>query len=213
MLLEDDAGDRADVRAALQSSEFHLVAEAGSLDEARSLLARPAPTLALVDMHLPDGLGYTFLAAARHRWGMATTLMVLSSFGDKLSFGRAISHGAQGYMTKGARPEVLRARLNKLLNEGFCFGPNVARMIYEETVSHAEQEAGADRGIGGQEPLTPTENRVLILMAEGLQNPEIAHRLGVKCGTIKTHVAAILAKTSASNRLMAVNQARALGWL
>jgi DNA-binding NarL/FixJ family response regulator len=210
VVVEDNARDRAEVLNALNGSEFHVVAEAESLGEARQLLALPAPDLALVDMHLPDGLGYTFLAAARERWGVATTLMVLSSFGDKVSFGQAIAHGAQGYMTKGAGPELIRARLNKVLREGFCFGPNVARMIFEASTASGAQPQGES---GRQEALTEAEKRVLGLMARGLSNPDMARELGVKPGTVKTHVAAILGKTSAPNRLVAVNQARALGWL
>lgn len=209
LLIDDDPDHRSDVAAALRGSEFTLTGQADSLASAMQLLAMPAPALALVDMSLPDGMGCTFLAAARARWGMATSLLVLSSFGDKAMVGRAIAHGAQGYMSKGARPEALLARMRRQLRDGYCFGPDIARMIYRD----AAAAAAPRRGARYQDTLTAAEHRVLALLCEGMTNPEMARALGLGTSTIKSHVDAILAKTSASNRLMAANRARELGWI
>jgi DNA-binding NarL/FixJ family response regulator len=114
----------------------------------------------------------------------------------------AVQAGARGYLLKGAPREELFGAIRIVAQGGSTLQPVVAAKLMERITSP---------NTGVPEPLTEREQEVLALMAQGLQNKEIASQLVIGERTVKFHVSAILAKLGAGNRTEAVHMARQRG--
>ena len=128
-----------------------------------------------------------------------TAVLMLSMLDDDESVLAAMRAGARGYVPKGAGQEELLAAIRTVATGGAVFGAGVAgRML-----------ASLDRSPAPAFPgLTDRESEVLTLMAEGMDNREIAARLQVSAKTVANHVSHVLTKLQARDRVEAVLRAR-----
>ncbi len=200
LLIADDhplfrAALRQAARDALGEVDLH---EAGSLQVVLATLeAQPQIDLVLLDLHMPGNHGLAGLAAVRAQYpGVA--VIVVSANDDPRVVRRALDHGAAGYLPKSAGLDELRDAIRSVLAcETWLPAPLRA------SVARA-QSTPADATLAARlASLSPQQFRVLVLVAEGLLNKQIADRLDVQERTVKAHLTAIFERLGVRNRTQA----------
>ncbi len=198
LLVDDQQLLRAGLRMLCEATDdIEVVGEAADGHDALRLAERLTPDVVLMDLRMPGVDGIT--ATARILAARPTTrVLVLTTFDDDEHLYPALAAGAQGFLGKDAPPEQLLAAIRRTAAGESPFGPTVLRRLVRAAVAAREQRPAAAPVLPG---LTERERAVLALVADGLSNAEIAERLHVAVSTVKTHVAALMAKTGATNRV------------
>jgi DNA-binding NarL/FixJ family response regulator len=207
LIVEDDLALRDEFAAIVtQDPEHCLLAAVGSLAEARAVLRRVRPAIALVDLGLPDGDGALLIREMVAADPQALVL-VTTVFGDEGHVVRAIQAGARGYLLKDSGAQEIKAALREVRTGGAPISPRVARYLLKR---FRPVEAAA---VGPGEKLSPREFEVLNLIARGLSAAESAAVLGVATSTVTAHTKGIYAKLAVHSRNEAVFEARQRGLL
>jgi DNA-binding NarL/FixJ family response regulator len=175
-----------------------LVAEAEDGQQALDLVARHDPDVLLLDIRMPvmDGLETTRRLTAD---GTRTRIVVLTTFDTDRNVYDALAAGASGFLLKDAPADRLLTAIRAAAAGDSVLAPSVARRVADELARRRTPER-----LEAISSLTAREQEVLGLMAEGSSNAEIADRLIIGEGTVKTHVARILMKLGVRDRLQAV---------
>ncbi|MFJ9440402.1 response regulator [Kitasatospora sp. NPDC101235] len=213
LLADDEPMIRAGLRAVLATDPgIEIVAEAGDGREAVELVRRHRPDVAVLDIRMPGADGITAAAEIR-RSGLATGVLMLTTFGEDDYILRALSGGANGFLIKSGEPEELLAGVHAVAGGAAYLSPKVAaRVVAHLAATGAGGPAGRRAGAREQvAALTTRERDVLTLIAAGLSNGQIARRLGVVEGTVKAHVSSILARLGVTNRAAAAVLAHEAG--
>ncbi|MCP9623784.1 response regulator transcription factor [Nocardia otitidiscaviarum] len=178
------------------ADDLEVVAEAATGAEAVRLAARLTPDVVLMDLRMP---GMDGIRATAHILADRPTarVVVLTTFDDDDHLYPALAAGACGFLVKDASPADLLAGIRRAAAGDHPFTPEVLRRVLDSAVT-ARTEADPAAPVAD---LTAREREVLDLVAEGLSNTEIANRLHVGVTTVKTHVANLMAKTGADNRV------------
>lgn len=165
------------------------------------------PDVILMDYRLPDGDGAQ--ATERIRVKLPETAVVfLSADLSEASMMRAVEAGAAGYVSKGASSEELVSAVRRAADGEFLVGAStMARLLQQR--HEASQRKSAQARVGAE--LTAREREVLVLMARGLDNYDIADQLRIGYGTVRGHVRGVLEKLGAHSKLQAVATARQAG--
>jgi DNA-binding NarL/FixJ family response regulator len=195
VLVDDHALFRAGVRAEL-ADRVELVGEAGSVEEAVTVIAREAPDVVLLDVHMPDGGGVAVLK--RIDGPKVLALSVSDAAEDVIAIIRA---GARGYVTKTIDPDELADAIRRVHEGDAVFSPRLAGFVLDAFAAAPESgrptAAGSDADL---DQLTPREREVLQLIARGYMYKEVARRLGISVKTVEAHVGAVLRKLQLSSR-------------
>jgi DNA-binding NarL/FixJ family response regulator len=181
--------------------DLTVVAQAGSLAEARRILeGGPKVDIAVVDLNLPDGSGKDFITELVASNPNAKAL-VLTAFSERERLAQAIEVGAAGTLHKSSSIDDIVDAVRRLhAGEQLLSQQEVIEAV--RLVSRQRREdREAELMIG---KLTPRELEVLQTLAEGLSDKEIAEKLYVGIGTVRTHVTSILAKLEVQSRLQAL---------
>jgi DNA-binding NarL/FixJ family response regulator len=147
-----------------------------------------APDVILLDLRMPGVDGVAALHALRER-GNPARVLVITSFTEPTSVLPAVRAGASGYVYKDVDPPALAAAIRSVHAGHVLLHPDVARLLAAGDARPAD--------------LTPRERGVLVEVARGRSNREIARELSVSEKTVKTHVSAILAKLGVQDRTQA----------
>jgi DNA-binding NarL/FixJ family response regulator len=134
--------------------------------------------------------------------------VVLTTFADDESLFPALAAGARGYLTKDAGGDEIVRAVHSVLSGDAGLSPGIQRRLLERL---AQPEPGPATPSEPPDGLTAREMEVLLLIAEGLSNPEIARRLHVSTATVKTHINNLFTKTGLKDRAQAVRYAYAKG--
>lgn len=203
LLVEDHASFREALAYVLgEEAGFAVTAQAGSLEEAR--VAIRDADVALVDLGLPDGSGVEVIRGLR-RANRRCRLMVLSASVDDFELLHAVEAGAVGVLHKASRLTEIAGAIGRLVR-GEDPMPEETRTKLRLVGSTEERETRRDA-----ERLTPRERKVLGALGQGLDNDEIARRLGMTLRTERAHMVHILAKLGAHSRLEALVRAARCG--
>jgi DNA-binding NarL/FixJ family response regulator len=179
--------------------EFEVLGEAGDGAEAVRLARQLRPDVILMDLRMPGMDGVTAITELA-RNGVATRVLVLTTYDTDSHVLPAIEAGATGYLLKDApRSELLRA-VRAAANGEAVLAPAVAAKLMNRVRSPSVRSAGAG-------PLSPRELEVLELVASGTTNKQAAARLFLTEATVKTHLLNIYAKLGVSDRAAAVAEA------
>jgi DNA-binding NarL/FixJ family response regulator len=176
-----------------------VVASAADGAEAVELAGVERPDIVLMDLRMPelDGVEATRrIRAARS----ATQVLVLTTYADDDSVFPALQAGARGYLTKDASAEEIEAAIRAVAAGRTHLDPKVQQRLVD-TVADARQP----RSLPNE--LTPREAEILMLIAAGMSNAEIAAALVVSNATVKTHVNHIFSKIGARDRAQAMRYA------
>ena len=195
--------DHATVRQALafvleREPEFEVVAQAGSLAEARRF---PADfDVAIVDLGLPDGHGTEAIRELRKINPKSMTL-VLTANPDRTEFARAVEAGASGVLHKSTPLEEVAGAVRRLVaGEALLSSDEVIEFL---RLAGSVREKDYHARIAVQQ-LTPREKEILRALAEGLNDREIAEQLHISFETERSHMTNVLAKLGADSRLQAL---------
>ncbi|MFJ6075011.1 response regulator [Streptomyces sp. NPDC093065] len=184
-----------------------VVGAAGDGDEAVRLVAELAPDVVLMDLRMPrcDGVEATRRIRAEHP---ATQVVVLTTYGDDESVFPALRAGARGYLTKDAGGDEIVRAVHGVLSGDAGLAPSIQRRLLERLSESEPRPSGPPEPPDG---LTTRETEVLVLIAEGLNNQQIASRLQVSTATVKTHINNLFGKAGIKDRAQAVRYAYTKG--
>ncbi len=203
LLADDHPIVRDGLRAILGTQpDFEVVGEAAHGTEVLRQVDALRPDLLLLDLEMPRMDGVETLRQLRAAHPQVRVLVFTAFDTDERIMG-ALRAGAQGYLLKGTPREELFAAIRIVHDGGSLLQPIVAAHLIRQVVDPPPSEA--------HDPLTPREHEVLDLLAQGLQNKEIAAALAITQRTVKFHVSAVFHKLGAGNRTEAVKIAAQRG--
>jgi DNA-binding NarL/FixJ family response regulator len=202
LLVDDQELIRAGLRGILrQRFGFEI---AGELDDGAQVLAATRelrPDVVVMDVRMPGTDGVRATAELKAA-GVSTPVLVLTTFDDEEILAGALRAGAAGFLLKGVPADDLQRAVRTVAEGGSWLDPAVTgRVLATYRDGHHPAPVGGDPAL---EVLTPREREVLTLLAEGLSNTEIADRLTLGEGTVKTHVGHVFAKLQLRDRATAV---------
>lgn len=201
LLADDEAMIRAGVRAILASdAEIDVVVEVGDGRAAIEECTQRRPDVALLDIRMPklDGLA---AAAEIRRACPNTAVVMLTTFGEDAYIARALSLGASGFLLKAGDPRELLQGVHAVADGAAFLSPKVAKRVITEFTGETMSRGSAARERVAT--LTDREREVLALVGAGMSNAEIARRLHVVEGTVKSYVSQILTRLDERNRVRA----------
>src|SRR6187551_236358 len=176
---------------------FQVVAEAGTVAEAIEMARRFQPDLVIMDVRLPDGSGIEACREIRAEMPQ-TRVVILTSYPDEEAVFSAIVAGASGYLLKQVRGRDLVAALESVARGESLLDPAVTEKVLERVRRIAT--GGATDELA---QLTSQEQKILLLVAEGKTNKEIAAEVFLSDKTVKNYVSSILSKLNLQRRAQA----------
>ena len=160
----------------------------------------------LMDLDMPGGDGATATAELTRR-APDVAVVVLTTFGDEASILRALDAGARGYLTKDAGRAEIASAIRTVAGGQAVLDSVVQQRLVRAAVGAAGVASGSGAPKAPDLGLTPRETEVLRLIAASLSNREIARRLVVSEGTVKTHINNVFGKLGVADRAAAVGLA------
>jgi two-component system, NarL family, response regulator DevR len=176
---------------------FQVVAEAGTVTEAVAAARTFRPDLIVMDIRLPDGSGIEACREIRAEMP-ETRVVMLTSYPDEEAVLSAIVAGASGYLLKQIRARDLVAALETVGQGGSLLDPAVTERVLERVRRIATADEPDELA-----QLTSQERKILLLVAEGKTNKEIASEVFLSDKTVKNYVSSILAKLNLERRAQA----------
>lgn len=188
---------------------IEVVGSAKDGEEAVALVAEQAPDVVLMDLRMPRCDGVEATRRIREDFP-ATQVVVLTTFAEDDSLFPALRAGARGYLTKDAGGDEIVRAIEAVLSGEAGLSPAVQRRLLEQVTTGPLPLAG-----GGEPELpdgmTPREVEVLVLIADGMSNAEIARSLHISQATVKSHINNLFAKAGLRHRAQAVRYAYVRG--
>lgn len=176
-----------------QQTDIQLVGQASNGFEVVHLCEELKPDVILMDVVMPGMNGVEATRQIREKHAHIK-ILVLSSFQDDASVHEMLANGANGYVLKGAIASDLADTIRTTYQGKSVFSNEVAQMLLRPNRDEHQQTFG----------LTDREQEVIKLMADGLNNNEIAHRLFISRSTVKFHIANIVQKMGVETRAEAI---------
>ena len=198
VVVADDQELVRDGLAAILDAEqdMGVVGTAADGAEAVGLIQSVKPDVALIDIRMPevDGLEATRRLVTS---GAATPILILTTFGNDANVLEALRAGASGFLLKDAPRASLLAAVRSVAAGDVILEESVLRQLVKDHLSKPSPPESRPR----LDRLTPKESEVLLLVANGQSNQEIAKALFISETTVKTHIAHTLAKLGARDRI------------
>ena len=181
--------------------DIEVVAEAGDGAAAIEIARTHRPDVILMDIRMPgmDGIAATKAIVDSADWPVK--VLILTTFDPDEYVYRALQAGASGFVLKDISPEDLVAAVRTVADGGALLAPSVTRRLISRFATPPSLDPSV---VARLDRLTSREREVLIAVAAGLSNIEIAEDLFVGAATVKSHVSSILTKLGLSNRAQAV---------
>jgi DNA-binding NarL/FixJ family response regulator len=208
LIVEDQTLMRQGLKTILDLEPgFRVVGEAADGEEGVRLALELRPDVVLMDVQMPGARGAPSVsgveATARliRQWPEARVIILTTFDRDDYVF-QGVRAGALGYLLKDTPAERLVETIRRVHAGEVFIQPEIASRALREMVRPAEMPL---------EPLSEREREVLVLLAQGASNKDIAERLVITEGTVKNHVSNILGKLQAENRTQAADIARRRG--
>ena len=203
ILADDHAVVRSGLRMLLEAQpEIEIIAEAESGREAVSLARSLRPDIILMDIQMPDLNGIEATKQIK-KLAPETAVLALTMHEDEQYFFEMLHAGASGYVPKRAAPDELLTAIRTVARGEVFLYPSLATRLVKDYLDRA----GAEEKPRIYSQLTPREYEVLIQIAEGYSNPEIAKNLVISVKTVDRHRENIMRKLNMHNRIELVKYA------
>lgn len=207
LLADDQALLRAGFAMVIDSqSDLQVVEQAGNGQDALAAAGVHHPDVVLMDIRMPimDGLEATRRITADPAL-TKTRVIVLTTFDTDEYALEALRAGASGFLLKDVKPEALLDSIRTVTTGGAVIAPTTTRRLLDSTLREGGRRRSPDAGQQQRlDRLTNREREILLELATGDSNTEIAARLFVSEATVKTHVGQVLAKLEVRDRVQAV---------
>ncbi len=201
VVVDDQALMRTGFRMILESAGIDVVAEAEDGRQALDIVRQCRPDVVLMDIRMPELDGVEATRQLTSDPDVEARILILTTFDlDEYVYG-ALQAGAAGFLLKDTPPEQLIDAVRVVADGESLLAPSVTRRLVEEFARNAPNPTTTPTGL---DELTDRETEVLVAMAQGLSNAEIAAELFVGETTVKTHVGRVLMKLSVRDRVQAV---------
>ena len=192
MIVDDHPVVRQGLRAMLPSEpDIRVQGMAASAREAISLIEREQPDVVLMDLRMPEMEGIEAIKRLR-RISPNIKILVLTNYGSDEYIVRATQAGAMGYLLKNTPQEEIVNAVRVVHSDERYVPKDIAKRLFEAI---------------GREELSPRELEVLVLVARGCTNKEVAQKLFISDKTVRNHVTSCLLKLQAKDRTEAVTRA------
>ena len=189
MIIDDHPMVRSGYRQLIESETgFSVCGEAGSIHEALRLIANCRPTLAIVDLALPDGNGLELIRRILVKYPDILVL-VCSMYAEELFSDRALRAGAKGYINKQEAGEQVMTAIRQILDGKIYLSEQMNKRLLDEFDKNSPTPPVSDIT-----PLTNRELEVYQLIGQGLGTSEIAEKLFISIKTVESHRANIKEK-------------------
>jgi len=197
LIVDDDALVRGALRMMLSGSDgIEVVGEAGDGDEVTAALAEHRPDVVLMDIRMPRLDGISATAALRRRPD-PPSVIVLTTFDADENVLRALRAGASGFLLKDTPPARIVEAVQRVAAGEEILSPTVLRRFLAR---FAADGGSADRARADFAKLTEREADVVLAVARGRTNQEIAEELFLSVATVKTHISHAMTKLDLANR-------------
>jgi two-component system nitrate/nitrite response regulator NarL len=198
LLVDDHTLFREGLESLLSRRDINVLAAVGSGQEGLRLATELEPDVVLLDMRMPEMDGMEVLRQLRKN-GFTNPVAMLTTSSDERDLVESLRSGAQGYLLKDMEPDQLVVALRDIVAGKTVVAPDLApvlaRVVQGDSIAPEEESPFTK--------LTPRENEILALLAEGQSNKVIARNLGISDGTVKLHVKSILRKLGIHSRVEA----------
>jgi two-component system response regulator DesR len=175
--------------------DIEVVGQAGDGQEALDLIEQLTPDVVVTDIEMPELTGLELASEIQSR-GIASRVIILTTFARAGYLRRALEAGAAGYLLKDNPASTLANAVRNVHAGVRAIDPELAREAWTE-----------------RDPLTDRERRVLRLAGDGLSSAAIADTLSLSDGTVRNYLSDAMSKLNAANRTEAARIAREKGWL
>jgi len=204
MLVDDHGFVRSAIRQALTAPDIEVVGEAPSAEEALRIAPELRPDVVLIDIDLPGMNGLRLLRELRPRLPDCKFVMltVSTSQADVLE---AVRLGAVGYLTKDLDSDALLRSVRGVRDGDLAMPRKLAARTMRDLVDNVGGRV-MERGTPGLDALSPREEEILRLLADGMTDREIGEALTISTRTVETHVSNILRKLDSRNRAEAARR-------
>jgi len=198
LLIDDHTLFREGLEGLLSRRNINILAAVGDGQEGLKLAGELNPDVILLDMRMPEMDGMEVLRQLR-KSGFSNPVVMLTTSSDERDLVESLRSGAQGYLLKDMEPDQLVLALRDIVAGKTVVAPDLApvlaRVVQGDTIATTDENPFSK--------LTPRENEILVLLAEGQSNKVIARNLGISDGTVKLHVKSILRKLGVHSRVEA----------
>ncbi|MBL1083982.1 response regulator transcription factor [Streptomyces actinomycinicus] len=208
LVVDDEALVRTGFTHILNAADDIEVVAAVPGGQAVAMVRDRHPDIVLLDIRMPDVDGLSVLADLR-RMPDPPVVAMLTTFDADEYVTTALRSGAAGFLLKDTDPEQLPYLVRSLAEGGSVLSSKITRTVVDGYLDQGEREPALRLAAR----LTERERAVLVLMADGLANPDIGERLHLSTGTVKGHVSAVFTKLQVSSRVQAVLIAERAGLL
>jgi len=192
-----------------QSTEFTVVGTAGDAEEAERLAADKKPELAVLDLSLPDRSGIQLSRSLKNL--LPELKVVIVSMHSKIDYiMSALRAGALGYVVKESAAKMLVNALKTAAQGGYFLDPSLSNEVARKLIDFPRQQGANNSAYG---TLTPREQEIIRLVAQGIPSKEIASRLFISAKTVTNHRTNIMNKLDLHNTAELVRYAAKLGLL
>lgn len=200
VLADDQDLVRSGLRALLEARGIEVRADVANGREAVTAAREHRPDVLVMDIRMPvmDGIAATREVAASN---LPTRVLVLTTYDLDQYVYEALKAGASGFMLKTTPPDRLAQAVEVVAAGEALLAPSLTQRLIEEHLRRPPPSAGVPESLA---ELTDREREVLVLVARGLSNEQIAERLVVTLATVKTHVNRVLGKLELRSRAQAV---------
>jgi DNA-binding NarL/FixJ family response regulator len=203
-IVEDNPTIRESLKTIVSLAEdCECVGTWGTAEDALKVLARQSPDVVLMDIQLPNMSGVECTALLKQQLPAAQIIMV-TVYEDPERIFQALRAGACGYLLKRSSPDQVIAAIRDVQQGGAPMSSEIARKVIAQFRQPVEQAAEVDT-------LSAREREVLELLSHGLDNKEIASRLGVSVDAVRWHLKHIYLKLHVHSRTQAALKFRASG--
>lgn len=182
------------------TDDITVVGEAGTGEEAITLVDHLHPDVVLMDVRMP-GIGGIEATRRIVKSEPRTKVVVLTTFDlDEYAF-NSLQAGASAFLLKSSTPDALTDAIRSVVDEDGVTDPTATRRLLDAHLPSPQNSTEPPPGTHPRDVLSPREYDVFLAVAQGLSNPEISEKLTLALPTIKTHVNRILAKLDARDRV------------
>jgi DNA-binding NarL/FixJ family response regulator len=209
LIIDDHPLFREGIKTIIQGDgRYDVIGEAGDANQGLKLARKLRPDLALVDISLPDTSGFDLIRDMK-KYSADIPILVLSMHSKVDYIVKAFQAGAIGYLTKESATEMLVNGIEHTLNGDYFMDTSVSQQVVKKLAQLPDKKPVAI--VKGYDSLTPREQEIMVLVANGMPSQKIADKLFISPKTVENHRSRIMRKLDANSVLDLARHAAKLG--